>query len=153
MLKLPESALTDGAVELRRGVVCATDDFDVYRSSVLDAYYPARLEIVGAHRHLSKARMSAVRLTDMTIGVVRFGADVLIDPGMFGAITSTCPWRGPWPRVAARNSSSPHPSGPRCTHRTSTPSSHGGEPTPRRSASRSIDLLWSGNSLGFSGAR
>jgi len=94
MLELPESALTNGAVELRRGVVCATDDFDVYRSSILDAYYPARLEIVGAHRHLSKARMSAVRLTDMTVGVVRFGADILIDPGDVGGYHVDLPLAG-----------------------------------------------------------
>ncbi|BAH53595.1 AraC family transcriptional regulator [Rhodococcus opacus] len=81
MVEVPASAFTDETARSRRGIFCATDDFDVYRASINDAYYPARLEILGSAQHLSDARMLAVRLTHMTVGVVHFGADVLIDPG------------------------------------------------------------------------
>jgi len=81
MLELSASALTADTARLRRGVLCATDDFEVYRASISDAYYPARLEIIDGTQQLSDARMLAVRLSQMTVGIVRFGADVLIDPG------------------------------------------------------------------------
>lgn len=81
MLDLPASALTAETARSRRGIFCATDDFDVYRAGINDVYYPARLEIVGGTQRLSDARMLAVRLTHMIVGIVRFGADVLIDPG------------------------------------------------------------------------
>lgn len=68
----------------QRRVVCATDDFDVYRDTVNGVYYPARLELVGPEARLTNARMSAFRLTDLTIGVVHFGAEVSIDPGDMG---------------------------------------------------------------------
>ncbi|KLO31355.1 AraC family transcriptional regulator [Mycolicibacter heraklionensis] len=68
----------------RRTVVCATDDFDVYRDTVNDVYYPARLELVGPDARLTDAQMSAFRLTDLTIGIVHFGAEVSIDPGDMG---------------------------------------------------------------------
>src|SRR6478735_2349740 len=81
MVDVPASAFTDETARSRSGIFCATDDFDVYRASINDAYYPARLEILGGTQQLSDARMLAVRLTHMTVGIVRFGADVLIDPG------------------------------------------------------------------------
>ncbi|MDO1481851.1 AraC family transcriptional regulator [Rhodococcus ruber] len=81
MVDVPTSAFTADIAQSRRGFYCATDDFDVYRASINDAFYPARLEIVGGKQQLSDARMVAVQLTYMTVGIVRFGADVLIDPG------------------------------------------------------------------------
>lgn len=81
MLDVPASALTAETARARRGMYCATDDFDEFRGAINDAYYPARLEVLGGEQPLTDARMLAVRLTHMTIGIVRFGADVLIDPG------------------------------------------------------------------------
>ncbi len=77
-----------------RRVVCATDDFDVYRDTVNGVYYPARLELVDPGARLSDARMSAFRLTDMTIGIVHFGAEVLIDPGDMGGYHIDMPLEG-----------------------------------------------------------
>ncbi|CAA0130010.1 Uncharacterised protein [Mycolicibacterium vanbaalenii] len=81
MVNLPEAAWSDQTTRGRRGIYCATDDFDAYRASVNETFYPARLEMVSGAQRLSDARMLAVRLTHMTVGVVRFGTDVLIDPG------------------------------------------------------------------------
>jgi len=81
MVDLPEAAWSSQMAHGRRGIYCATDDFDVYRASINETFYPARLEMASGARHLSDARMLAVRLTHMTIGIVRFGAEVLIDPG------------------------------------------------------------------------
>ncbi|AHH19787.1 transcriptional regulator, AraC family [Nocardia nova SH22a] len=95
MLELPSLAFSGAAGNLRhRSITCATDDFDEYRASILHAYYPARLDLVGPRRPLSQARMSAVQLTDMTIGIVRFGAEVCIDPGDVGGYHVDIPVRG-----------------------------------------------------------
>ncbi|MFC6466568.1 AraC family transcriptional regulator [Gordonia humi] len=81
MVEIPRVAPTEDVPRSRRGILCATDDFDVYRSAINESFYPARLEIVGGFRELTGARMLAIRLSCMTVGIVRFGADVLIDPG------------------------------------------------------------------------
>lgn len=94
MLELPESSSLGGVVPLRRGMLCATDDFDEYRKSIIDAYYSAHLQMVGPHQRLTGARMSVTRLTDMTLGIVRFGADVLIDPGDVGGYHVDVPISG-----------------------------------------------------------
>ncbi|MBV6756438.1 AraC family transcriptional regulator [Rhodococcus opacus] len=94
MVELPASALNAETAQSRRGIFCATDDFDVLRAKINDAYYPARLEIVGGARQLSDAQMLAVRLNHMTVGIVRFGADVLIDPGDVGGYHIDLPLSG-----------------------------------------------------------
>jgi AraC-like DNA-binding protein len=94
VLPEPGSSLTNTPVEERRRIVCATDDLDVYRDTVNDVYYPARLELVGAETRLSNAEMSAFRLTDLTIGIVRFGAEVSIDPGDMGGYHIDMPLSG-----------------------------------------------------------
>ena len=78
------SSLTNPSSDERRRVVCATDDFDVYRDTINGVYYPARLELVDPSARLSDAAMIAYRLTDLTIGIVHFGAEVSIDPGDMG---------------------------------------------------------------------
>jgi AraC-like DNA-binding protein len=78
------SSLTNPSSDGRRRVVCATDDFDVYRDTINGVYYPARLELVDPSARLSDAAMIAYRLTDLTIGIVHFGAEVSIDPGDMG---------------------------------------------------------------------
>lgn len=90
----PGSSLTKVPLEEQRKIVCATDDFDVYRDTVNNVYYPARLELVGAGTRLSNARMSAFQLTDLTIGIVRFGAEVSIDPGDMGGYHVDIPLSG-----------------------------------------------------------
>ncbi len=85
---------TNPRSEERRRVVCATDDFEVYRDTVNGVYYPARLELVEPGARLSNARMSAFRLTDLTLGVVYFGAEVLIDPGDMGGYHIDLPLSG-----------------------------------------------------------
>ncbi len=78
----------------RRKVVCVTDDFDVYRGAVNGIYYPARLELAQSNTRLSNATMSAIRLTDITVGIVRFGAEVFIDPGDLGGYHVDLPLSG-----------------------------------------------------------
>lgn len=90
----PGSSLMHVSAEELRAVVCATDDFETYRDTVNDVYYPARLELVGGGTRLSDASMSAFRLTDLTVGVVRFGAEVSIDPGDMGGYHIDMPLSG-----------------------------------------------------------
>lgn len=79
-----EASAPDGRIELPGEVVCRSDDLDKYRASVNSVFYPARLEVVGAGTRLSNARLSAIRLSHLTIGIVRFGAEILLDPGDVG---------------------------------------------------------------------
>jgi AraC-like DNA-binding protein len=90
----PASSKLDTRVEERRRIVCATDDLDVYRDTVNNVYYPARLELVDKETRLSNAKMSAFRLTDSIIGLVRFGAEVSIDPGDMGGYHIDMPVSG-----------------------------------------------------------
>ncbi len=90
----PVTSLTNSTSEEQRRIVCATDDFDVYRDTVNDVYYPARLELVDPGTRLTNARMSAFRLTDLTIGIVHFGAEVVIDPGDMGGYHIDLPLLG-----------------------------------------------------------
>jgi AraC-like DNA-binding protein len=97
MDELPSTAVADLPIHMRhmrRGTICATDDFDVYRGAINDTYYPARFEIVGERRQLSNARMSAVRLGSTTVGIVHNGADILIDPGDVGGYHIDLPLHG-----------------------------------------------------------
>lgn len=89
-----DSGLAGSLSEGHRRIVCATDDFDVYRGTVNDVYYPARLELVESSTRLCNARMSAFRLTDITVGIVRFGAEVSIDPGDMGGYHVDLPLSG-----------------------------------------------------------
>lgn len=93
---IPEitSSMAGSGLDRRLGMVCASDDFDEYRAAILNAYYPARLELVEAGSRLSDARMTAFRLTNLTVGIVRFGAEVFIDPGDVGGYHIDLPISG-----------------------------------------------------------
>ena len=145
----PGSSLTHTPIEEQRRIVCATDDLDVYRDTVNDVYYPARLELVGAGTRLSNARMSAFRLTDLTIGIVRFGAEVSIDPGDMGGYHVDLPLSGPSQPAAVSKNSLPRQPVRRCTARGSGPSSSPGARTPPRSASKLIALHLKANLPAF----
>ncbi|MFB7085217.1 AraC family transcriptional regulator [Streptomyces sp. NPDC056296] len=81
-------------MELAGQPPCTSDDFDEYRARVNDAFYPARMELVSPGTRLSHAWMSAIRLRHLTVGVVRFGADVLVDPGDVGGYHVNVPLAG-----------------------------------------------------------
>ncbi|HEY5855355.1 MAG TPA: AraC family transcriptional regulator [Aldersonia sp.] len=81
-------------VELPGGTVYRSDDLDIYRAGVNSVFYPARLDLVRPHTHLSHARLSAVQLSHLTIGIVHFGAEVLIDPGDVGGYHINIPLSG-----------------------------------------------------------
>jgi AraC-like DNA-binding protein len=92
-------ALTDAppitaVVDLHHGIRCTTDDFDVFHEALNNAFYPARQEIIGGGAKLQNAQMSAVRLTGMTVGIVRYGADIRIDPGDVGGYHIDLPIAG-----------------------------------------------------------
>lgn len=81
-------------VVLPGGTVHRSDDLDVYRASVNSVFYPARLDLVRPNTHLSEARLSAVQLNHLTLGIVHFGAEVLIDPGDVGGYHINIPLSG-----------------------------------------------------------
>lgn len=89
-----DSELARSLGEGERQIVCATDDFEAYRGAVNAVYYPARMELLSPGARLCNARMSAFRLTDITVGIVRFGAEVSIDPGDMGGYHVDLPLTG-----------------------------------------------------------
>lgn len=80
--------------ELPGEVISTSDELSEYRASVNDAYYPARMEMLGSTSRLSDPLLSAMRLNSLTVGIVRFGADVLVDPGDLGAYHVNIPVTG-----------------------------------------------------------
>lgn len=88
------NSAANGLFDLPGDVISTSAELSEYRASVNDAYYPARMEMLGSETRLSNPRLSAVRLHHLTVGVVRFGADVLIDPGDLGAYHVNIPVSG-----------------------------------------------------------
>ncbi|RZL74256.1 MAG: AraC family transcriptional regulator [Rhodococcus sp. (in: high G+C Gram-positive bacteria)] len=90
----PPEAAPGFPVELPGGTVYRSDDLDVYRAGVNSVFYPARLDLVSPRTHLTHARLSAVQLSHLTLGIVHFGAEVLIDPGDVGGYHINIPLSG-----------------------------------------------------------
>jgi AraC-like DNA-binding protein len=61
-----------------------TDDLDVFRDRLNGAFYPARVESRGRTARPAVSELSALRMTCLTIGFVRPGADIVVDPGPLG---------------------------------------------------------------------
>lgn len=83
-----------GPIELAGQVLCTSDDLDEVVGAVNDVFYPARLEPVGASARLSHPWLSAVHLSHLTIGVVHFGAEMLVEPGDLGGYHVNVPLSG-----------------------------------------------------------
>jgi hypothetical protein len=64
--------------------VCRSSDLAIFREQLNAMYYPARVETVRPRAQLRGSFLSGVRLTHLTVGFVRFGAETLIDPGRKG---------------------------------------------------------------------
>jgi AraC-like DNA-binding protein len=58
---------------------------DSFRESLNSVFYPAHLEPTGVDRPLVRSRLSATSLQHMTLGYVRFGSEVRLDPGALGS--------------------------------------------------------------------
>ncbi|MDT2009699.1 hypothetical protein FXW78_48625 [Rhodococcus opacus] len=152
----PPEAAPGFPVELPGGTVYRSDDLDVYRAGVNSVFYPARLDLVSPRTHLTHARLSAVQLSHLTLGIVHFGAEVLIDPGDVGGYHINIPLSGQWIPDAVHNRPSSPQDTPPSSPRTNTPSCPRGAPTPPRSASRSTaahskpnsPTSWGGPSIG-----
>lgn len=81
--------------------VCRSSDLDIFRDRLNAMFYPgARVETLRARAKLRGAFLSGTRLTHMTVGFVRFGAETSVDPGpkgcyhvnvaVSGRVASTC---------------------------------------------------------------
>lgn len=65
--------------------LCRAAQFDVFRDSLNGVFYPAKVEPTGQHANLEHSRLSAIELTHLTLGFVRFGTETALDPGALGA--------------------------------------------------------------------
>ncbi|MDF3307546.1 AraC family transcriptional regulator [Rhodococcus sp. T2V] len=73
---------------------CVTEDIDEFRRSLNSVFYPAEVNLVGAHVPAATAELSAVRLNHLTIGRARFGNEALVDPGDLGTYHVNVPVTG-----------------------------------------------------------
>jgi AraC-like DNA-binding protein len=64
--------------------ICRSSDLATFRDELNAMFYPARVETTSARAKLSGAFLSGIRLTHLTLGFVRFGADTSVDPGPLG---------------------------------------------------------------------
>ncbi|MFK0119835.1 AraC family transcriptional regulator [Streptomyces sp. NPDC090994] len=69
-------------------------DFDLFRDVLNRHYYPARVEPLDRSPFMRRPKLSAVRLTHMTIGHVRFGTPASVDPGDLNGYHVNVPLRG-----------------------------------------------------------
>ena len=65
--------------------LCRTTDLDVFRKRLCATFYPARVDTLRRESRLEGSWLSAVRLTHLTIGAVRFGTETAVDPGPLGS--------------------------------------------------------------------
>jgi AraC-like DNA-binding protein len=74
--------------------VCRSTDLDVFRDRLNGLFYPARVETLGSRARLRGSWLSGLRLTHLTLGFVRFGAEASVDPGPLGAYHVNVPLAG-----------------------------------------------------------
>jgi AraC-like DNA-binding protein len=70
---------------LARLGVCRSSDLEIFRDQLNEMFYPARVETLRARAKLRGSFLSGVRLTHLTVGFVRFGAETSVDPGRKGS--------------------------------------------------------------------
>jgi hypothetical protein len=64
-----------------------TSDLDVFVDRLNSAYYPARVTPLDA-THKPTSEITALRMTHLTLGLARPGADLDVNPGALGSTTS-----------------------------------------------------------------
>lgn len=70
---------------LRAYELCRASQFDAFRDSLNSVFYPARVEPRTGSGQLDDSLLTAVPLTHLTLGFVRFGTDTHVDPGALGS--------------------------------------------------------------------
>jgi len=81
----PASSSGQSRSPLSRHALCRTSDLDVFRERLCTTFYPARVDTLRRESRLEGSWLSAVRLTHLTIGAVRFGTETAVDPGPLGS--------------------------------------------------------------------
>lgn len=74
--------------------LCRATRFDIFRNSLNGVFYPARVEPRARGDVLDHSLLTAVRLTHLTLGFVRFGTETQVDPGALGAYHVNVPLTG-----------------------------------------------------------
>jgi AraC-like DNA-binding protein len=79
---------------LARLGVCRSSELQIFRDQLNEMYYPARVETLRPHAKLRGSFLCGARLTHLTVGFVRFGAETSIDPGRKGSYHVNVPLAG-----------------------------------------------------------
>lgn len=79
---------------LSRREVCRTSSLDVIRHSLSTVFYPARIETAGKGAEAPNSKLCAARGRDVTVGLLWFGSEMVIDPGALGTYHVNVPTSG-----------------------------------------------------------
>lgn len=79
---------------LVRRQICRTTSLETIRNDLSVIFYPARIETVDDDTDFQTSSLSATRVLDLTIGFLRFGSDVVVDPGALGSYHVNIPTAG-----------------------------------------------------------
>ncbi len=132
---------------------CITDDIDEFTASLNSVFYPATVVNLAHHSHQSAAELVAARLEHLTIGRARFGSPFEVDPGDLGCYHVNIPLTGTVVSQCGEQQTVARPGHAAVFSPNEHMSFRAGMPMPPRSASRSSEDLWNGNSLHCWGAR
>ncbi|GAA3584938.1 hypothetical protein GCM10022222_81960 [Amycolatopsis ultiminotia] len=82
------------ATLLSKRQVCRTRSLEVIRENLGTVFYPARVDPADRHGERPASLLAAAGGRDLTVGLLWFGSDMLIDPGALGAYHVNVPVSG-----------------------------------------------------------
>lgn len=85
---------TDWRNVLAHREICRSSPLEVITENLGSLYYPARVERLARSPGLETSVLSAVKLENVTVGLLRFGTEVIVDPGALGAYHVNVPLSG-----------------------------------------------------------
>ncbi len=74
--------------------ICRSSPLEVITENLSSLFYPARVACLTRNVDLGTSILSGVRLENVTVGLVHFGTEVVVDPGALGAYHVNVPLSG-----------------------------------------------------------
>lgn len=74
--------------------ICRSSPLEVITENLGSLYYPARVEYLTRGADLETSILSGVQLENVTVGLLRFGTEVIVDPGALGSYHVNVPLSG-----------------------------------------------------------
>ncbi|ODU07170.1 MAG: hypothetical protein ABS81_02400 [Pseudonocardia sp. SCN 72-86] len=74
--------------------ICRSTPLEVITENLSALYYPARVQRLSRDTEVETSILNAVRLDNVTVGLLRFGTEVVVDPGALGSYHVNVPLAG-----------------------------------------------------------